>query len=160
MIHTEIVGRLRRAKSILKLRAQRDTYFDADLFGEPIWDMLLDLFVAHMEGTTITTTSLCIASRVPQTTALRYISVMQEKRLIVSRKNEDDARMRILELTPQALGALNQYFDHCDGERGYRDDPAIPLKHDATDDGAKIAVNDFMQLLQTYMKDKSSIRVG
>ena len=42
---------------------------DAELFGDPAWDMLLDLTAARAEHTRVSVTSLCIASAVPPTGA-------------------------------------------------------------------------------------------
>ncbi len=37
-------------REAIKLRRLRDSYFPADLFADPAWDILLDLFAARLEG--------------------------------------------------------------------------------------------------------------
>jgi hypothetical protein len=41
-----------------------------DLFADPGWDILLDLYAARQEGKQVSVSSLCIAAAVPPTTAL------------------------------------------------------------------------------------------
>jgi hypothetical protein len=52
-------------------RRQREKHFPSNLFGEPAWDILLDLYVAAKENVKIATTSACIGGSVPPTTGLR-----------------------------------------------------------------------------------------
>ncbi|MEZ5655102.1 MAG: hypothetical protein R3E04_04340 [Sphingobium sp.] len=64
------------AKLALRIRRRRDAIFSDELgassiFGEAAWDMLLDLFVSRSENKRVSVSSLCIASGVPATTALR-----------------------------------------------------------------------------------------
>src|SRR5690606_19158395 len=67
-----------RVRRIIRQRQLRTRYFDAGLFADPAWDMLLDLTAAAAENTRVSVTSLCIASGVPPTTALRWIAQMVE----------------------------------------------------------------------------------
>jgi len=53
-------------------RRRRNKIFQSEeLFGEPAWDILLDLFIAAKERRRVSVTSACIGSAVPSTTALR-----------------------------------------------------------------------------------------
>ena len=56
-------------RQLIANRQARARLFDAELFGDPAWDMLLDLTAAHGEGAQVSVTSLCIAASVPATTA-------------------------------------------------------------------------------------------
>ncbi len=58
---------------IIRQRQLRARFFDGELFADPAWDMLLDLTAARVEARRVSVTSLCIASGVPPTTALRWI---------------------------------------------------------------------------------------
>src|SRR5690606_28555572 len=81
-------GRLRAARpplpapglvrEIIRQRQLRTHFFGGDLFADPAWDILLDLTAARVERTRVSVTSLCIASGVPPTTALRWIRQMTE----------------------------------------------------------------------------------
>ena len=45
------------AKRLYRDRRRRADVFNADLFGEPAWDMLLDLYIAACEDRQVSTTS-------------------------------------------------------------------------------------------------------
>ena len=99
------------AKRLYHERRLRDTIFgDAELFGEPAWDMLLDLHDAEIKRRRISITSACIASNVPATTALRWIGVLEQRGLVARHKDETDRRRDFLALTDKARALLEEFF--------------------------------------------------
>jgi hypothetical protein len=94
---------LERARQIVALYRKRDRLFQGcgvtSLFADACWYMLIDLFIAGRTGRQISVSSLCIASQVPQTTALRYIAIMVEKGLIVREPDPADSRRVLLSLS-------------------------------------------------------------
>ncbi|MEQ1496622.1 MAG: MarR family transcriptional regulator, partial [Novosphingobium sp.] len=72
----------RLIRRIIRQRQLRARFFDGDLFADPAWDMLLDLTAARAEHVRVSVTSLCIASGVPPTTALRWIGQMIDSALL------------------------------------------------------------------------------
>jgi DNA-binding transcriptional ArsR family regulator len=87
------------ARRIYAERALRSRIFDSRLFGEPAWDMLLDLYVNWSEGRKVCITSACIGSQVPHTTALRWIGILEEMELVERRREHNDKRVTYVELT-------------------------------------------------------------
>lgn len=100
----------RVVRQVIANRQARTRFFDAALFADPAWDMLLDLTAAHGEGAKVSVTSLCIASGVPATTALRWISQMVESGLFVRLADPDDRRRAFIALSDKALAAMSAYF--------------------------------------------------
>ncbi|MCB2048860.1 MAG: winged helix DNA-binding protein [Novosphingobium sp.] len=100
----------RLVRRILRQRQLRARFFDAELFADPAWDMLLDLTAARAEHTRVSVTSLCIASGVPPTTALRWISQMTEAGLFERIEDESDRRRAFIALTEKAAEAMARYF--------------------------------------------------
>lgn len=90
---------LERAATLIELRKHREREFGADLFGEPAWDILLDLFIQRVDGRRTSATSASIASRSPTTTALRYIAILEKKGLVTKRVAEHDLRVHYVELS-------------------------------------------------------------
>jgi hypothetical protein len=82
----------RLVRRIIRQRQLRARFFDGELFGDPAWDMLLDLTAARAEHTRVSVTSLCIASGVPPTTALRWIGQLTEAALFQRVEDEADRR--------------------------------------------------------------------
>jgi DNA-binding MarR family transcriptional regulator len=97
-------------RTILKLRANRRKVFGADLFGEASWDMLLELYDADFTGRRISVSSLCFASGVPQTTALRWIKILEREGQIKRTPDPRDGRRYFVELTESARTALDRTF--------------------------------------------------
>jgi hypothetical protein len=88
-----------RALEILALRKRREIVFGNDLFGEPAWDLMLDLFIQHVERQKTSSTSAAIAARVPPTTALRYLTILVRKGLVVRHTSDHDLRLQYVELS-------------------------------------------------------------
>ena len=101
---------LRLAVEEYRSRQRRRDYIRADFFGEPAWDMLLDLYAKTRVGSNVSVTSACIASGVPGTTALRYIGELQTSGYIVAIQDEIDQRRRWLKLTPLAVSSIERYL--------------------------------------------------
>ena len=94
------------------LRRQRAHIFGgADLFGEPAWDILLDLFIAHYEGKPVSVSSACIGSASPPTTGLRWLSVLAQNDLVMREKDPADHRRIMVRLTEKGVSALERFFD-------------------------------------------------
>jgi hypothetical protein len=100
----------RLVRRIIRQRQLRSRFFDGDLFGDPAWDMLLDLTAARAEHTRVSVTSLCIASGVPPTTALRWIGQMTEVGMFQRIEDEADRRRAFVALTDKAADAMARFF--------------------------------------------------
>lgn len=100
----------RMVRRIIQQRQLRARFFDASLFADPAWDMLLDLTAARAEHARVSVTSLCIASGVPATTALRWISQMIQAGLFERTQDETDRRRAFIQLTDKAADGMARYF--------------------------------------------------
>ena len=100
----------RLVRRIIRQRQMRARFFDAELFADPAWDMLLDLTAARAEKSRVSVTSLCIASGVPPTTALRWIGQMTEAGLLQRHEDETDRRRAFITLTEKAALGMVDYF--------------------------------------------------
>ena len=100
----------RLVRRIIRQRQLRARFFDGDLFADPAWDMLLDLTAARAEHSRVSVTSLCIASGVPPTTALRWIGQMTDAGLLERVEDETDRRRAFITLTDRAADTMARYF--------------------------------------------------
>lgn len=100
----------RLVRRIIRNRQLRGKYFDMNLFPDPAWDMLLDLSAARAEHRRVSVTSLCIASGVPSTTALRWIGEMVKLELFVRIEDQTDRRRAFIELSDRCADAIAAYF--------------------------------------------------
>lgn len=100
------------------LRRTRAQYFPSDLFSDPCWEMLLDLYDARLAGAEVTVTSLGAASGVPLTTALRRMDALQGHDLIARVEDAGDKRRTIIRLTATGLQAVESFFETYLGRTG------------------------------------------
>jgi hypothetical protein len=106
---------LAMARKTYALRRKRAAIFgNPDLFGEPAWDILLDLFIAQGEGKPVSVSSACIGSAAPATTGLRWLGVLADEGLIVRENDPEDNRRVLVRLTPAGRAAMERFFDSAD----------------------------------------------
>ncbi len=101
---------LQNVRDILRARRLRERFFDAGLFADPAWDMLLDMMAAHLDNSRVSVSSLCIAAYVPPTTALRWIKVMTEQGIFERRADSEDGRRVFVALSDNAYRAMQDYL--------------------------------------------------
>ena len=102
---------LRHARRTYRNRRSRSAHFqDESLFGEPAWDLLLDLFIAAKERKRVPVTSACIGAAVPTTTALRWLAVLEERGLVLREADPSDARRVFVRLSAEAYAKMVAYF--------------------------------------------------
>ena len=103
---TEELRRLvRYARHHYATRRRRDAAFGG-LFGEPAWDMLLELFIQSAEGSKTPIKNLCLASCTPTSTAMRWIDRLLELGLIEKSNDDEDARRSLVRLTERGWQAI------------------------------------------------------
>ncbi|MCM0001224.1 MAG: MarR family transcriptional regulator [Erythrobacter sp.] len=103
------------ARKTYALRRKRASLFgNPDLFGEPAWDILLDLYIAAGEGKPVSVSSACIGSAAPATTGLRWLGVLAQEGLVVRENDAEDHRRVLVRLTPSGQAAMDRFFDAVD----------------------------------------------
>jgi len=98
------------AQQLYADRRRRTRHLPPTLFGEPAWDILLDLFIAAERGLDISVTSACIAADVPSTTGLRWLHILEGEGLVKSEADTQDGRRRFIRLTPDAHTRMRAFF--------------------------------------------------
>lgn len=100
----------RHVRTILGSRRNRDRFFDSDLFADPAWDILLELYAAELSQQRLSVSSVCVGASVPATTALRWIGVLEKRGLVQRRADRFDGRRIFLMLTGRGVEAMNGFF--------------------------------------------------
>jgi hypothetical protein len=109
---TTSAGVVRR---VIEARAARRRFFDGDLFADPAWDILLELFALRCEQRRTSVSKLCIAAAVPATTALRWIDKLQSDGLVEREADPFDARRVWVALSDRAHEAMQAYVEEIAG---------------------------------------------
>lgn len=112
--------RLRLATSLYELRRTRDAAAGRKgLFGEPGWDILLDLYIAERRKTELQVSSVCLDSGVPSTTVLRWIARLENEGLICRKADNADARRRYVRLTDNGRTMMQSVLTAMSSRRIY-----------------------------------------
>lgn len=117
------------ARQLLKQAALREAFYHPSLFADPAWNMLLALFISTAEGKSVSVSSLCIASRVPSTTALRWIRTLEEQTLLKRARDPHDQRRSNIGLTINGFSFMKNYLLCI---RGVQDPAGTPARSPAS----------------------------
>ena len=101
---------IRLAKTLYQMRRLRGRHFDESLFGEPAWDIILDLFVEKLSGRKTLTKGICAASQAADATALRWIANLAEAGLVLREDDQTDRRRVYVSLSPRGEVAVRCYL--------------------------------------------------
>ncbi|MEI9927580.1 MAG: winged helix DNA-binding protein [Sphingomonas sp.] len=97
-------------RALIRSRRLRAQFFAGELFADPAWDMLLDLFAAQLEHRRVSVSSLCIAAAVPPTTALRWIGTLHDAGLFERQADPSDRRRAYIALSAKGIEGMRGYI--------------------------------------------------
>ncbi len=98
-----------RVRNYLSGRRKRDEILGGGWFEDPAWDILLDLLASQHEGRSVGISSACIAAAVPPTTALRWITSLENARAVIRVRDVQDRRRSFLVLAPEVAARLEAW---------------------------------------------------
>lgn len=102
---------LANARATMRRRLLRQQLIGStDLFGEPAWDMLIDLFIHECEGRALSLSSLCVQASIPWSSALRLIQKLCEAGIMRRVPDPADGRRSFMHLEPATSHRLHAYF--------------------------------------------------
>jgi DNA-binding MarR family transcriptional regulator len=102
-------------RRVLAARAARRQFFNPDLFADPAWDILLELYALRCEQHRTSVSKLCIAAAVPTTTALRWIEKLQSEGLLEREADKTDGRRIWVTITDQGFQSVKAYLERFGG---------------------------------------------
>ena len=98
------------ARSEFHNRRRRDSLIRYDLFAEPAWDMLLDLYIQHHRGQPVTIDRLCMAAATASTTALRWLGLLIEKELVIRSSSAGEEGIIRVALSERGIDEMERYL--------------------------------------------------
>ena len=113
-MHAEPVGLAEQVTSLLRLRRAREDAFGHELFSDPAWDILLELFSARLRRRSVSLGSLNHVA--PASVVVRWVSVLVERGLVIGNVVSPVELECRLELTAAAVTKLVALFQT---ESGY-----------------------------------------
>ena len=105
-------------RELLRKEVKRREIGGGELFGDPAWEMLLDLLLAKIEGRRVSVSSACIASGAPMSTALRLVRRLVGEGVLCRLPDEHDRRRHFLVINPRFESPLLDYLGEQLRQRG------------------------------------------
>jgi DNA-binding MarR family transcriptional regulator len=96
---------------IIEARRRRTRLFSADLFADPAWDIMLELFLADLEGRITAISELGYKTEVPLTTSLRWIDKLQADGWAKRTPDPLDHRRVFVELSPAGNDVMRVWLE-------------------------------------------------
>lgn len=96
------------ALMIFQLRRQRRSYFDAALFAEASWDILLNLRAHHNSDRSAA--SMFVSECAPTSTGLRHLNKLEQYGLVERWTDPTDRRRRFARLSEEGLQRMDQFL--------------------------------------------------
>jgi hypothetical protein len=94
------------AKQLIRRRRHRNVVLGDTFFGEPVWEIMLDLYIAFREGRRVSLSSACMATSVPLSTAARLIARLIEVGHLRKVPDPQDGRRFWVELCEAKLRSM------------------------------------------------------
>ena len=105
-----------KARALISERNRRARFFGRGMLGEPAWDILLQLYVA--EKGLLTIRDLIMMTEEPKTTAIRWISYLENKGFVRRRPDPVDRRLIDIELLDRGRELSGRLFQRRPTARG------------------------------------------
>jgi CheY-like chemotaxis protein/DNA-binding MarR family transcriptional regulator len=107
------VESVRRATvdSLRAVRKIRSKSFPSELFSDPTWEMLLDLYDAVLARKEVSVTKLAVGSSASVSTAWRRLSALVDHGLVDRQEDLRDRRRVIVKLSERGQKAAEEFFD-------------------------------------------------
>lgn len=99
---------INEARRIVAERRRRGDYLNKAMFGEPAWDILLELYIR--DGVPLSIGKLVALVGEPKTTILRWIDYLEKERLVARDPDLLDRRLVQVALLDRGRTLLDAYL--------------------------------------------------
>ena len=92
-------------------RRRRERFLPKDLFRDPAWDVLLDLYIAEAENRSVRITSACRVASHSTSTGLRWIANLEARHLVERSPDLSDGRASFIRLSDQGWQQMTRFLE-------------------------------------------------
>lgn len=100
------------ARDAYQARRRRTEYFPGseELFGEPAWDIMLDLFIAAEAGRAPTVSEASAGACTSTHAAQRWIAILEARGMLERYADQQDRRRTLVRLSAATTQAMRRYL--------------------------------------------------
>lgn len=99
------------ARSELKARQrQKEIFSEGEVFGEPAFEILLDVYIACAEDRPVTATQVCANAGVSATIGARHMAILERQGLISRHRCTSDFRCTYVRPTRLGTAKVNEFY--------------------------------------------------
>jgi hypothetical protein len=102
---------LANVRTIIRGRKARERFMPPSWFSDPAWDMLLQLYLACLEGKPLTVGELGQLTGIKPTTVNRWLDTLVCRDWIDRHRCEEDARRVWIALSDRGADQMAEYFE-------------------------------------------------
>lgn len=110
------VDRLKMLSCALNLRRAKNSSFPEQLFSTSAWDILLELYEAHLTARKLSIQAIGEVTNISQSTLLRYFDILMKHGFIYREHDSADADRSHVQLTKSAIEKLDTLFENAFSE--------------------------------------------
>jgi hypothetical protein len=107
------------ARELLHQRRQRRRFFSTSMFGEPAWEMLLELFAQTPADKGMTVGRLISSADVPVSVGKRWIEYLERERMVFRDPDDSDDLETAIDLTREAEAKLASYIETIEAQTAW-----------------------------------------
>lgn len=98
--------------SILSGRRGREAALGRELFSDPAWDILLELYAARLGERRMTLRELARSIDIPESTTARWISVLSDRGFVIALNDRREMVEASIELSAQGLAVMKRLIGY------------------------------------------------
>ena len=91
-------------------RNLRNKMISQELFSDPCWDILMDVFSARLNEKNISVSAVATAGNMSHTTGLRYIDTLEKIGYIYRERDDWDGRRIFVKISDETFTMMKEYF--------------------------------------------------
>lgn len=99
-----------RARQEFRFLQKRNAILGSDLFSDPAWDILLLLYSSLPEREFLIIREFSTMAAIPVTTALRWVSILENRGLVARRGDQNDRRAVNVSITERGCDLMARSF--------------------------------------------------
>ena len=99
-----------QVRMVIEARQRRSSIFAPELFSDPAWDLLLELYASALENRRPNIAEITVAIDIPATTVLRWLATLEQQALVSRHHDLRDTRKVRVTLSQYGRSQMDRYF--------------------------------------------------